>query len=333
FYATGYATAQDRLWQMTMIKMAASGRLAEILGRDLVPLDRYLRAVGLARYARQSYQRMAPKEKRILQRFAEGGNACVRSHKLPIEFVLAGFDPEPWKPEDCMIAFAMANYQLAANLREELSFLKVASRIGPTKAALLYPIYPDEPLPIDLASKLSVIDPGRLDRRNSRQLSKTASGLLDIQQSLVSLIEPGRAGDPETVPASNNWALAGSRTKGGKSIVANDTHLGISLPSFWDIMHLKAPGYEAAGVMIPGVPIVGLGFNGHIAWGATMMMADSQDLFLEKLRTKDGRQEYLYKGRWLPVKTRTETIAIKGAAKPENFTIQFTKHGPLLNDA
>src|SRR5690606_28155012 len=143
------------------------------------------------------------------------------------------------------------------------------------------PIYPDEALPVSEVQKLAGLD------LSSLEIKKTAFDL--TRPHLLSA----------EAAASNNWAIAPGRTRGGKSIVANDTHLGISMPSFWLIMNLDAPGYRVAGVMLPGIPLVVLGYNGHVAWGATMVIADNQDLFLEKLRPRPGakgKQDYLYRG-------------------------------------
>lgn len=328
FIATGYATAQDRLWQMTMLKMAASGRLSEILGPKLLDVDIYIRSIGLARNAIKAYKALEPGEKHILEQYARGVNAYTSQNKLPIEFVLADIKPEQWQAVDCMIVFSMANFQLSGNLKEELAFLKLAARTGPDKAALLFPIYPDEPLPLKHVAKLHSIQADQLD-----QIAEAAHQVMRNQKLLARSLDPLRELDSGIIPASNNWAVSKNLAKGKKSIIANDTHLLITVPSFWAIMHLKAPGYEAAGVMIPGVPIVALGFNGHIAWGATMMIADSQDIFIEKIRNHNNKTEYLYKGKWRAVQSFEEKIRIKGQSKEYRFNIQHTVHGPLLNQA
>ena len=317
--ATGYAMASDRLWQMTLFKMAAQGRLAELFGKDMLPLDIYLRTIGVNLFADRAYAALSPELKNPLQSFAQGVNAYVSLHrgKLPPEFSLAGVEPPAWQPEDCLSIFGIANLGLSVNLTEELAFLTLAGKVGQEKAAWLFPVQPDEDLPFAEARKLSGLE-----------LSGSVSllpGLAAISETLAGVL--GRE-----APASNNWAVAGSRTRSGRPLLANDTHLDLTIPSMWMIMHLKSPEYEAAGVMIPGVPLVNLGFNGRVAWGATMVMADSQDIFLEKLRTENGKTCAEYRGGCEPLTEKIETFKIKGRA-PETRVIRSSRHGPLLNDA
>ena len=325
FFATGYAMAGDRLWQMMSMRLAASGRLAELLGPEALEADVYLRTIGLSRYARKAYQSLSPRAHAVLQNFSRGINAYVKNNRLPLEFAIAGYEPDEWQPEDSMLLFALANYDLSMNAPEELAFLKLAGRLGLENAAYLVPIYPDQPLPFEEAQKLAGL--------NLSELEQTSSALLDARASVLSFLAPARhRNDSDSIPASNNWAIAPERTVNGHSLLANDTHLAFGIPGFWMIMHLKSPGYDAAGVMIPGIPIVLLGTNGTIAWGATMVMADSQDIFLERLRTRDdGTIEYEYRGRWIPTLEMNEEFRIKGESETVQRTLRFTHHGPLLN--
>ena len=132
------------------------------------------------------------------------------------------------------------------------------------------------------------------------------------------------------VAASNNWAIAPQRSRGGKSLLANDTHLPLSMPSLWNFVQIRSPKYQAAGVSIAGVPAVVAGFNGKLGWGMTMVMGDNQDLFLEKIKRENGRLLYLADGKWLPAQQRQETFFIKGQ-RPIRETLYETRHGPLLN--
>ena len=181
--------------------------------------------------------------------------------------------------------------------------------------AWLFPVYPGAPLPEDEIKKLEDIPFSDLMGR-----IKDKSASANYLENII----------PKSLPASNNWALMGTKTLGGKSIVCNDTHLMPTTPSNWMIMHLKCPGYEAGGVLAPGLPIVVLGYNGHVAWGVTMVCADTQDLFVEKLKTNNDKLSYLYKGEWLPVSQRKEVFYIKSDKQVEKV-ISTTCHGPLLN--
>ena len=318
YFGTGYATAADRLWQMTILKLVMKGRLSEYLGKDYFKIDLFMRTLGASGMIEDTLKRMDAGSMRVLERYARGVNAYVASHPaLPAEFYLTGSRPENWKPEDSLYVFAMLSLSLSFNFIEELDFINMASRVGYERAAYLVPVYPDEPLPFDEAKKLSGIDPASLNR-----LAAGWSGVRDDVRRMISV----------SMPASNNWALSGSRTRSGKSIICNDTHLELMMPNTWILLHQKCPGFEAAGVTPPGMPIVGLGYNGRLGWGATMVMADNQDIFVEKLKKINGTVRYLHQGRWLPVGARRETFKIRGE-RPVTKDIQYTVHGPLLNEA
>lgn len=318
FFAAGYATAADRLWQMSILKLVMRGRLSEYLGKDYFKIDLFMRSLGAAELIGDTMKRLDAGSMRVLENYARGVNAYTAGRTdLPAEFFLTGTRPEPWKPEDSLYVFAMLGLNLSFNFIEELDFINMAGRVGYERAAFLVPVYPDEPLPFDEAKKLSEIDPKSLNR-----LAAGWSGLRDDVRKMISI----------SMPASNNWAVAGSRTKSGKSIICNDTHLELMMPNTWIILHLKCPGYEAAGVTPPGLPIVGLGYNGRLAWGATMVMADNQDIFVEKLKTINGAVHYLYRGEWLPARVRKETFIIRGGTTVTR-NILHTVHGPLLNQA
>lgn len=317
FFGAGYAMASDRLWQMVIMKMAIQGRLAEIAGDEGLSLDIFMRSLDIRGRINPAQAAIDQRSREILEHFARGVNAYIETHpSLPPEFSLARYRPEPWKPEDSMYVFAMLNLGISYNIAEELNFLLLASRVGYNKAAYLFPVYPDEVLPFDEAAKISHIP--------SSSLCDLSSANSAASQPIVS---------PLTFfAASNNWALAGSRTKSGKPIIANDTHLVSSMPNSWMMLHLKCPTYDAAGVAVPGVPVINLGTNGSIAWGATMVMADSQDLFIEKLRTVDGNLQYLYKGTWRPAIERNETFHIRNKT-PVIMAFYSTVHGPLIDEA
>jgi len=317
FFAAGFCAAGDRLWQMAMARMVMRGRLAEVIGVEGARFDVFMRTAGIASFVDETMRGLDPKSRVILEDFSRGVNAYLATQKrLPLEFALSGMKPEQWRPEDSLYVFSMLNLNVSANLVEELSFLIAARALGYEKAAWLFPIYPDEDLPFKEAKKLSsiphekLLDPGKWASLCAQMVSRLSLN----------------------VPASNNWALAGWRTEGGKSVIANDTHLSLALPNHWMLVHLKCPAYEAAGVAIPGVPLVTLGYNGRVAWGATMVMADTQDLFMEKLKRDKGRLLWLYKGAWLPVSERKEKIMVKGGSAIE-LSIARTHHGPLLNEA
>lgn len=318
-YATGYVHASDRLTQMAGLRLLAQGRLSEMAGPATLGLDVFMRSLELTRHAAAMIAGLTPESLALLERYCMGVNAYLETHRhrLSPELALSGRTPEPWKPLDTALVFCVLDVALSFNLTEETAALGIMRKIGPQKTAWLVPVYPDEPIAHDEAAKLAGIDlrPAQID-------VSRAVALRSILQDL------GLAG----IAASNNWAISGTRTSSGSSILCNDTHLVLSLPSVWNMMHLSCGGMNAAGFTIAGAPCIASGTNGSIAWGMTMVMADNQDIFLERLRHIDGKLHYLFRGAWLPAQERTETIAVRGSS-PKTVTFYRTRHGVLLNDA
>lgn len=319
-FATGYAMASDRLAQMVGFTMSAQGRLSEMAGPVTRDIDIYMRTLGLRQISERQLAQASPRMRRLLEKFSAGVNSYLFTHKdkLPPDFKLSGFKPEPWSPINSMDVFTLLNLGLSLNVQEEVGFLNLAAKVGPEKAAWLLPTYPDEPLPFDEAKKLDGIP--------LEQLKAQAGQQTETQQKLAQLFLPLRQA------ASNNWALAPARTAKGASILANDTHLMLQHPPVWMLIQQKTPNYHAAGIAVAGIPGVVAGYNGNVAWGMTMVMADTQDLFVEKLKTENGKTFALFQGKWEPVRERPETLRIKGLPE-ENLTVLETRHGPLLDSS
>ncbi|WP_313089365.1 penicillin acylase family protein [Pseudomonas sp.] len=315
-FALGYVHATDRLSQMVSLRLLAEGRLAEMAGPGVLEVDRFMRAVNLRQSAAELYREASPRMKRFFEVYARGVNAYLYRHrdKLPMDLAAAGYTPEYWKAEDSVLVFCLLNFGLAVNLQEEIASLALAQQVGTDKLAWLLPTYPDEPLPFAEAEKLQGL-----------RLGGEIPGLAALDRAAARVGSLG-------IAASNNWAVAGSHTRSGKPLLANDTHLPLSMPSYWNFVQIRSPKFQAAGVTIAGVPMVIAGFNGKLGWGMTMVMGDTQDLFLEQVRRKDGRLLYLADGQWLPARERHETFIVKGA-RPIRETVYETRHGPLLNSA
>ena len=193
--------------------------------------------------------------------------------------------------------------------------LNLAARVGADKLPWLVPVYPDEPLSFDEAAKLSDLP--------LPELARQAQALDAARDGFERLLMP------QGLAASNNWVVAPSHSTTGHSLLANDTHLLISQPPMWMLLHLKTPDLQVAGVAVAGMPVPVIGFNGDVAWGATMVMADAQDLFLEQLRDINGRPHYLADGEWLPLTERKEVFKVQGG-DTVTHTVRRTRHGPLL---
>jgi len=312
FFAQGFVVAQDRLFQMELWKRSGQGRLAEILGPSAVQRDINARLLRYRGDMDAEYKSYAPDTKEILEAFTSGINAYVqeiqkpRATGLPIEFELAGFKPEPWKPEDCLNR--MAAYSMTGNGVNELHNAQLVALLGAEKAAEL----------------LNLDPPVKLDPSPGIDFSGLSPALLE---NLVGSDVPLHF--PETPPqGSNNWTVSGSLTATGKPFLANDPHRVIAEPSLRYIVHLVAPGWNVIGAGEPGLPGVAVGHNEKIAWGFTIFGLDQQDLYLSELNPANPEQYKTERG-WERMEVKTETIGVR-AGTPITVKLKFTRHGPIL---
>jgi penicillin amidase len=312
FFAQGFVVAQDRLFQMELWKRSGQGRLAEILGPSAVKRDVSARLLRYRGDMDAEYKSYAADTKEILEAFTSGINAYIAeiqksgSIGLPIEFQLAGFKPEPWKPEDCLNR--LAAYSVTGNGARELHNAQLVALLGAEKAAEFLELDP----------------PVKLDPAPGIDLSGLSPALLE---NLVGSDVPLHF--PETpLQGSNNWTISGSMTATGKPFLANDPHRVIAEPSLRYIVHLVAPGWNVIGAGEPGLPGVAVGHNEKIAWGFTIFGLDQQDLYLAQLNPADPEQYKTERG-WEPMEAKTETIAVRGGT-PVTVKLKFTRHGPVL---
>jgi acyl-homoserine-lactone acylase len=316
-FTMGYVSSYDRFTQMEGFRLIGKGRLSELLGKATLQIDIYMRALNIKQIAETLYSSASPEIRHILENYSNGVNAYLATAQLPTTLKLAGYKPEPWKPIDCVYVFVVLTLGLSQNLHEEIDILNIAKQVDVDKLAWLIPIYPDEPLPFDEMKKLKELD--------LKKISPDTARLSEISRKFSQTIVSAAA-------ASNNWVVSGKLTKSGKPILANDTHLPLSMPSIWHMMHLKCPEVEGAGIAIAGVPGIIAGYNRNIAVGMTMVMADNQDLFLEKLKQEQDGLYYLYKDKWYKANSRQEEFKVKGQKDIVTTTMHETRHGVLLNN-
>ena len=310
-FAQGFVHAQERLWQMDFTRRVVFGRLSEVLGEAALPADRVMRTMGLYLTAEQEARNGSGEIAGLLEAYCSGVNAwielAIARKKLPLEFMLLGYRPEPWKVADSLGWGKLMCWTLAANWQSEFYRDQLIRRLGPEKT---------NELEINIDQAWAVI--------------------LDLGQALSG----GKAADtarPFTGPhagegvGSNNWVIGGSRSATGSPLLANDMHLEMTTPGVWYENHLVGGGFDVTGVTMPGVPMVIAGHNRNVAWGFTDGMPDTQDLYEEHLRqSADGGWEYEFKGDWFPAVVRKEQIRIKGG-KSVVEEVVVTRHGPLIN--
>src|SRR5438477_6661614 len=310
YFGQGFCHAQDRLWQMELTRRLASGRLSEVFGKEALDVDRFQRRVGLHRAAQHEWQTARADLVDILRAYAAGVNAwldgLVSAKKLPVEFVLARFQPEPWEPIDTLAFARYLAYSQSPNWESELVRSRLIARVGYTAAASLEPDVwrPDS----DALPRLEDWGPPEMPERGELPPLELTGGPL----------------------ASNAWAVSGSRSSTGKPLLANDPHMFPRFPSVFYEAHLAAGGeLNVAGGSVPGAPGILIGHNRHIAWGITASMADVADLYVERLDPGDGRRT-AFAGRWEAGTLVRETIAVKGAQPWVEEVLITSRHGPLL---
>lgn len=325
-FALGYLHASERSWQMEINRRIASGRLSEILGKDTVNIDRFIRTLGIKHAAENQFDRYPIQAKRLLQAYADGvnkGNAQL-GWALPVEYFLTGSKPGHWSPTDSLAWMLMMALDLGGNWHQELDRLEMSQFLSTKQIWEVLPPYPgtEAVSHLDFAKlyqDLKVFNP------DSGKKEHKSKKLPSAELSLNSIFG-GRDGI-----GSNNWALSGKLTASGKPLLANDPHLGLSAPAIWYFAHIDAPGMNVIGATLPGIPAVVLGRAEKFAWSFTNTGPDVQDLYIEQLEPNNPG---LYRGPDGPLafKVRQEIIDIKGE-QPLRFLVKETRHGPVISDS
>jgi len=334
--AQGYVMAQDRLWQMDLLRRVARGQLSEILGPRTLAIDKEFRTNGFARAAERDATLMDPESRKVMEAYARGVNQFIAQHKksLPLEFSLLRYEPKPWQPSDT-IAISGYMYRTLTNTWErELNRSKVAERAGPDRAKDLFSeeaamdhFVVGDPKVIDDGSQRSAADSEDDDDDDDMQpdtVLKASSSVApnmaisesdaDLTSALAESVQAFLAESKNDIRqglGSNNWVVSGAHTATGKPLLANDTHLELMIPSIWYEIHLTAPGWNIKGFTLPGAPMIIIGHNDHIAWGFTNNGADVQDLYVETFNPSSP-DEYRVKGAWTRAQIFDETIHVKG---------------------
>lgn len=313
YFLTGYVTAQERLWQMDMVRHATQGRLSELFKRDMFSTDYFLRALGMSEKSRVVLEKEDPAILATLQAYTDGVNAWIAGcgNKLPPEFKVLGYKPEQWTMIDITNIIGFIGWDLASsNLSDEINNYKLGRKLGPEKAS-------------ELDANWNLVDEVVFPK------FKIDNRLIDSAMEAIGSMKKLEELGIVTLSGSNNWAVSGSRSETGKPILSNDMHLGFNVPGFWMQVHQVIPGkLNVTGVIFPGEPFIVAGHNDRIAWGMTNLSVDDIDLFVETVDSTGNN--YLYNGEWLPFRVAEQVLKMNDDSS-QMRTIKYTHHGPVIS--
>jgi penicillin G amidase len=307
YFAQGYCHGQDRLFQMDFYRRVVEGRVSEIAGEEGLPVDRLMRTLGIRRVAERESTELDPALLPQLERFCAGVNqAAADAQALPFEMQILRQRFQPWRPVDILSLGKLLAFGLSTNWERELLRSDMLRELGPELTVRLDPVYPADNPVVDQTpfsgEGMPLVE--QIDRvRRSIGLAAEASG-------------------------SNNWAVSSERSATGAPLIAGDPHLPPSMPGIWYEVGLRHGGRFVRGASMPGMPGVYMGQNNDVCWTFTNVMADVQDLFVERI---EG-DRYLFEDEWRPLETVREEIAVKGG-QPVELEVRNTHHGPIVNEA
>ncbi len=358
FMAQGYVHAQERLWQMEVWRHISAGRLSELFGKSTLDEDRFIRTLGWRQAAKRDLDALSKDARAAVDAYTDGVNAYIEAHRggLGLAFVVTaiqsgtgnvgGYDLEPWTALDTVAWQKVQSWQLAGNFDSEVFRMLADAKLGdPARTDALFPAYGAD-MPVITPTTTAAVnatgaaapagDSGRPAITDEQAAAWRDVASIDDGFLRLAGLDGGDGIASDHQIGSNNWVLAPWKSATGGALLANDPHLGIAMPSVWFMNGLhcrkvtKACPYDVVGVSFPGVPGVVLGHNARIAWGATNIDPDVEDLFVEKVDPANP-DHYLFRGESVPFEVRKETIKVAGGADVV-LDVRSTRHGPILND-
>ena len=336
YFAQGYITASDRMWQMDLQRRTARGQLSEIFGQATVGQDKLHRTYGFARILDEAAAHLPPAFELPLNSYTKGVNAFIDSRTdqtMPPEFRILGYKPAPWTNADSLAVAALMAEYLSSSWQLDIMRASLATLPKEKRDALTPDISP-----------LDVLVVGNDGTKRAQSTNAPTPSidlgvlaeLSEVMKSQRESLERLGLNTPsiETLQASNNWVVSGKRTLSGKPLLANDPHIPASAPGVWYQTELLAPQTHVTGVTFPGVPGIVIGHNERIAWGVTNLGPDVQDVYLEKF-DKDNPTRYMTPAGWREAEVRHEQIKVRkgftdSATDTQTFDVTITRHGPIV---
>jgi penicillin G amidase len=310
WYGQGFCHSQDRLWQCEVNRRVTAGRISEIAGRDGLPVDRLMRTLGLRRVALREEAELDADLRQLLDAYCAGLNEAARvASAPPAEFQLLRLDFEPWRPADMLAGGKLLSFGLSTNWERELLRADLVRELGEERAARIDPTYPK--------GNPVVLHPGQGFDGDGLRLAEQIGRVRE------------QIGLATAASGSNNWAVRPARSATGGALLAGDPHLPAGMPGVWYEVGLELGGRFCRGASIPGLPGISYGQNNDVAFAFTNVMADVEDLFVERI---EG-ETYEFEGEQRPLEIIEEPIRVRGQDRAERHEVRLTHHGPIVNQA
>ncbi|MBT3385224.1 MAG: penicillin acylase family protein [Prolixibacteraceae bacterium] len=308
YRSVGFTMAQDRLWQMDLLRRVTQGRLSEILGKEQVNTDLLMRSLRIQEKSEKIFAGAQPEIVEALEAFSDGLNQYIENYPLPPEFKVLAYKPEPWKPVHSINLIGYMSWDLTSGWGTEMTLHEMGKEI-------------------DMEQLLDLIPD--LEKHNTASFPDFNLSIVNLDETILSANRELEKLGIEVFSGSNNWAISGKKSKTGKPLMANDMHLGLFAPGIWYQMHQVVEGkLNVTGLVLPGQPFVIAGHNDSIGWGMTNVMVDDLDFYAETLN-KDSTK-YLLDGEWKDLLVKNVSIKTKEGDELSE-TLKFTHRGPIVN--
>jgi len=315
YRTVGYVMAQDRLWQMDLMRRITTGRLSEVLDPGYLEADQLFRALDFPKKSRMVIAQTDPDILLYLEAFTDGINQYINQNlkKLSFEFTMLGYKPDPWEIEHTFNLIGYMAWDLSSGWDTDMALYKIQQVVSDTLFRELLPNMKFHDIPVF---------PEFMSSDNTLELQSSMTDAIGIIDKL----------GLQVFEASNNWAVSGKKSETGMPLMSNDMHLGLMSPGIWYQMHQVIEGkLNVTGVALPGGPFIIVGHNEDIAWGMTNVTVDDLDFYLETINPADSNQ-YLLDGEWRNMRIVKEEITVKGADEPVVRINRYTHRGPVVSE-
>ncbi len=312
YFALGYLHAQERMFQMDLLRRAGTGTLSEVFGSRTAAFDKMFKTLGIYRRLKTDYPKLSETTKNLLESYSAGINAYLKDNRnnASIEFDVIGYQPKDWEPEHSLVIAKLVAWELNKSWWVDIAMTHLIQKFGAEKVKEIIPDYPEN---------APLIIPDDINK-----FSTVSVDLINTDRKFRKLL-----GFNGTHIGSNNWAVNANASASGKPIIANDPHLAFQAPGRWYIANLRCPELNVSGFTLPGMPGIVIGKNDNVAWALTNVMADDTDFYNERLDS--AKTKYFLDNQWQNLKIYTDTVAVKDSADII-FEIKETHRGPIISD-